>query len=67
MKFIKRLFCTHTYTKSVSCDSERVGCHNYIYDYEHYKCEKCGDEFKFKIFRNIDKYFYLRNSVKIKL
>ena len=61
MKFIKRLFCSHIYTQSASCDSERAGDHNYIYDYKHYKC---GDEFKFKIFRNIDKYFYLRNSLK---
>ena len=62
MRFIKRLFCRHTYVQSVSCNSERVGNHNYVYDYEYYECEKCNHEFKFKILRSIDKNFYLRKN-----
>lgn len=39
MKWIKRIFCRHTYLQSVSCNSERVGNDNYVYDYEHYELD----------------------------
>ena len=62
MIFIKRLFCRHEYMQSGSCRSERVGNHNYVYDYEHYKCLKCNHEFTFKILRSREVNFYLRND-----
>ena len=62
LKFLLRPFCNHTYIQSVSCKSERVGNHNYVYDYEHYKCEKCNHSFSFKILRSIERDYYLDNS-----
>ena len=61
MNFIKRLFCNHRYIQSVSCESERVDNHNYVYDYEHYKCENCGYYITFKILDRIEKNYYLKN------
>ena len=54
----KKLFCNHIYLKSVSCKSERVGNHNYAYDYEYYKCEKCKHTYTIKELRQIDKNYY---------
>ena len=62
MNWIKRLLCNHRYIQSLSCKSERVGNHNYVYNYEYYKCEECGHHITFKILDSVEKNYYLRDS-----
>ena len=62
MNWIKRLLCNHRYIQSLSCKSERVGNHNYVYNYELYKCEECGHRITFKILDRVEKNYYLRDS-----
>lgn len=52
---LMRIFCNHIYLKSVSCNSERVGNHNYVYEYEYYECKK---RYTVKILDRIEKNFY---------
>lgn len=55
-----QMFCKHIYLKSVSCKSERVGNHNYVYDYEHYECEKCKHIYIVKALDRIEKNYYAK-------
>lgn len=64
MSFIKKLFCKHTYTRSFSWKSYRVGNHKHVYDYENYKCEKCNHSFSIKTIKSINKNYYLNNKNK---
>ncbi len=55
---IKQLFCSHTFIKTVSIQSERKGDNNYIYDYEHFRCERCGYSYVTKMLNRIERGFY---------
>ncbi len=65
---LKKIFCNHVYLRSVSCHSERVGDHNYVYNYEHYECEKCKKRYIVKILSEIEKNYYTKftkeNTIK---
>lgn len=56
--FIKKLFCRHVFEKSVSIKSERKGDHNYVYDYDYLKCEKCGYSYQIKMLNRIERGFH---------
>lgn len=55
---VRQLFCEHCFLKTISKRSERVGLHNYVYDYDFYKCEKCGYSCTVKTLDRIEKNFY---------
>lgn len=45
--------------------SERKGFDNYIYDCDHFKCEKCGYHYSTKTLNRIDKGYYPNKSVRL--
>lgn len=59
MKWLERLFCNHMFIKSVMTKSERNVDHNYIYDYECFKCEKCGYHYTVKTLNRIERGYYI--------
>lgn len=65
MKVLKQLFCNHLYLRKVSIMSERKGFDNYIYDCDHFKCEKCGYHYSTKTLNRIDKGYYPNKSVRL--
>lgn len=56
--FIKRIFCNHSFIKSVSTESERKGVNNYVYDCDYLECEKCGYNFTIKMLNRVEKGYY---------
>lgn len=56
--FNKRIFCNHSFIKSVSTESERKGINNYVYDCDYLECEKCGYNFTIKTLNRIEKGYY---------
>lgn len=62
----KQLFCNHEYTKKVSLKSEENGNHTYVYNYEHYICDKCNHQYSVKSLNRFIKNFNNLNEANFK-